>query len=121
MPASLPDFNTLKQMAEQDPHGLEQLRQEKIQALIENAPESYRNRLRGLQFQIDAQRHLAKNPMQACLNISRMMHDSLHLLREKLSEAAHYDAVNTSQHKCSSHSVKSAKIIFFPSQRGSTP
>jgi len=117
MHATLPDFNTLKYMAEQDPQGLEKLRQEKIQALIENAPESCRQRLRGLQFQIDVRRRLANNPVQACLHISRMMHDSLHLLQEKLNEAAHYDAINTNQQKHSPQTATSAQIITFPSRR----
>ena len=118
MPASLPDFNTLKYMAEQDPQGLEQLRQEKILALIESSPEAYRHRLRGLQFQIDVQRRLAKNPMQACLNISRMMHDSLHLLQEKLNEAsAQHDPANKKQQKSSACSITTARIITFPSPR----
>ncbi len=114
--ASLPDFNTLKQMAQQDPAGLERLRQEKINELIENAPNACRNRLRGLQFQIDSQRRLSKNPMQACLNISRMMHNSFYLLREKLNEAAVHNNLIKINLTPELHSTTSAKIIAFPSR-----
>ena len=117
MPATLPDFNTLKNMAEQDPVGLEQLRQEKINALIESTSEIHRARLRGLQFQIDAQRRLAKNPLQSCLHISRMMHDSFYLLREKLNEVAHRNTLNEPTRKIQTNPKSSAKIIAFPLPR----
>jgi len=115
MSVSLPDFNTLKQMAQQDPAGLEQLRLEKINELIEGAPEAYRSRLRGLQFQIDAQRRLSKNPVQACMNISRMMHDSFYQLREKLNEVSQ-NSVRENRWGESHDSTASAKIIVFPSR-----
>jgi hypothetical protein len=77
----LPSFERLREMAEKDPDALERLRQEHVKAAIEAAPEAYRQRLEGLQFQIDGQRRLSKNPMSSCINISKMMHDSLHKLR----------------------------------------
>ena len=117
MSVSLPDFNTLRQMAEQNPAALERLRLEKINNLIESAPEAYRHRLRGLQFQIDAQRRIAKNPLQSCLNISRMMHDSFHKLREKLHEATQGNVLEASLSE-SCDRLKGAQIIAFPSPRG---
>mgnify|MGYP005989465803 CR=1 FL=1 len=77
----LPSFERLREMAIKDPDALERLRQEYVQTAINAAPEAYRQRLEGLQFQIDGQRRLAKTPMAACINISKMMHESLHQLR----------------------------------------
>jgi hypothetical protein len=77
----LPSFERLKNMAINDPDALERLRQEYVQTAIQAAPSEYRNRLEGLQFQIDGQRRLAKSPMASCISISRMMHESLHQLK----------------------------------------
>lgn len=77
----LPSFERLREMAIQDPEALERLRQEYVKAAINDAPEEYRPRLEGLQFQIDGQRRLSKNPMSSCISISKMMHESLHQLR----------------------------------------
>ena len=77
----LPSFERLSEMALQDPDALERLRKEYIEAAINAAPEPYRNRLEGLQFQIDGQRRTSSNPMSACINISKMMHESLNQLR----------------------------------------
>ena len=111
MSIALPDFNTLKRLAQDDPAALEALRQEKIRELIQSAPEAYRARLQGLQFQIDAQRRLAKNPVQSCINISRMMHDSFAKLREKLNEAAQGGLVVA---PAAEPVAASAQIISFP-------
>ncbi|MCP5326490.1 MAG: DUF3135 domain-containing protein [Oceanospirillaceae bacterium] len=77
---SLPSFEKMREMAQNDPQALERLRQMHINKLIHAAPEHLRQRLQGLQFQIDAQRRLSKTPMASCLQISKMMHDSLHSL-----------------------------------------
>jgi hypothetical protein len=82
----LPPFEELAEMAKSDPEALEQLRQELSEALIASAPESAQARLRGLQFQIDAQRRAAKNPVAACIRISAMMHDSLQQLNRVLQD-----------------------------------
>lgn len=92
----LPSFERLREMAEKDPDALERLRQEHVKAAIEAAPEAYRQRLEGLQFQIDGQRRVSKNPMSSCINISKMMHDSLHKLRNYI-EGEESDAVEEIQ------------------------
>jgi hypothetical protein len=83
----LPDFDDLKEMAENNPEQLEQLRMEMCDRLIQEAPEKYRRKLRGLQFRIDMERRRAKSPMAACIAISGMMHDSFDRLRLALNEA----------------------------------
>ena len=72
----LPDFETLKEIAKDSPEKIEQILRDNVNALVENSSEQQKRRLMGLQFQIDAQRRLAKNPVDACVRISHMMHDS---------------------------------------------
>lgn len=84
----LPNFDKLKEMAQNNPTELERLRIELCEQLIHQAPEQYRRRLRGLQFRIDMERRKAKSPMAACITISGMMHDSFDKLRMALNEAA---------------------------------
>lgn len=88
MSITLPDFEVLREMAEKDPEGLERLRVELCDQLIQEAPEAYRRKLRGLQFRVDMERRRARNPMAACIAISAMMHDSFDQLRQALTEAA---------------------------------
>lgn len=82
----LPSFDRMVEMAQKDPDALERLRQDHIAALIEKSPEAFRQRLRGLQFQFDVQRRTSKNPMDACIKASKMMHDSLSTLRDYLKD-----------------------------------
>lgn len=84
----LPEFDQLREMAQTDPEGLERLRMQLCDQLIQSAPEAYRRKLRGLQFRVDMERRRAKTPMAACIAISGMMHDSFDRLRQVLNEAA---------------------------------
>ena len=75
--STLPNFDTLVQLAQENPLELERIRQNAIMELIEKAPEHSQKRLKGLQFQIDSQRQLHKNsPMGTCMAINKMMHES---------------------------------------------
>lgn len=104
MQKPLPSFEQLKEMAKTNPDALERLRQEHVRAAIDAAPEQYRQRLEGLQFQIDGQRRVCKNPLSACITISKMMHDSLHRLKTSIQ--------GDEQEQASPHEdMPSAKII----------
>jgi len=92
MQQELPDFDTLKQLAEQNPKALEDLRQQFINDLINNASPDLQRRLRGLQFQIDAQRRIHKNPLAACIKLSEMMYDSFSELRYALNDVTGHGA-----------------------------
>jgi len=87
MSAELPDFDTLLKIAQEDPERLETIRQQATEDLITSAPEAMQRRLRGLQFQIDAQRAIAKTPTASCMKISQMMYESFYELRQALNEA----------------------------------
>ena len=102
----LPSFARLRELAQQDPDALERIRQQHVKAAIEAAPEEYRKRLEGLQFQIDGQRRLAKSPMASCITISKMMHDQLHQLK----------AVIEGQDDAPAVEVEEATVLRFPQQ-----
>ncbi|MCG8317349.1 MAG: DUF3135 domain-containing protein [Pseudomonadales bacterium] len=88
MKHNLPNFDKLRDLAQNNPTELERLRIEMCEQLIHEAPEQYRRKLRGLQFKIDMERRKAKSPMAACITISGMMHDSFDKLRMALNEAS---------------------------------
>lgn len=106
MSSSFPTPEKLREIAENDPDGLEQIRRQEIEQLIARAPEHLKARLRGLQFQIDCKRQLHKNPLGACIEISRMMFDSV----ATLSQALHG---NSNLYR--SNYFKAAEIFVFPS------
>ncbi|KGJ89597.1 DUF3135 domain-containing protein [Colwellia psychrerythraea] len=81
----LPDYDTLRDLAENSPDKLESILRKNIEAIIEKTSGNHRRRLQGLQFQIDAQRQLAKNPVDSCIRISRMMHESFLELNRALT------------------------------------
>lgn len=85
MRRNLPDFDTMKRMAEEKPEQLEQLRQELAEDIYQQAPAEQRRQLRGLQFKIDMAMRLEKNQMARCVKISAMMHDSFAQLNTYLN------------------------------------
>ncbi|NVK38495.1 MAG: DUF3135 domain-containing protein [Gammaproteobacteria bacterium] len=107
----LPSFERMLDMAKNDPEALERLRLDMVRDAINSAPEAYQQRLHGLQFQIDGQRLLSKNPMQACLEISRMMHDSLQQLKGFID-----GHTGDSQQASSQEPAPAATILRFPSE-----
>lgn len=105
----LPDFDTLLEMAKHDPQALEQLRQDKSEQLIQQASEDSQRRLRGLLFQIDAQRNLHGCAMGACIKLSNMMQDTFARLPEVMQQLSVDISTETSS--------KSAKILEFKPQQ----
>ena len=87
----LPGFDTLRYLAEHDPERLEHLRAALTELLIARSPAESRQRLRGLQFQINARIQLAPNPVAACVAVSAMMHETLEQLQRTLSEGPEED------------------------------
>ena len=83
----LPSFDTMVNMAKNQPEKLEALRQSLIAKVIASAPERSRRRLEGLQFQIDMERRRSQSPMGSCIRISQLMNESLFELYEALDSA----------------------------------
>ncbi len=82
----LPNFDELMKLAQQDPNKLEVLRQSWVEEIINQAPDHFQRRLRGLQFQIDMERQKASNPVSSCVRISQMMHEGLANLHQVITQ-----------------------------------
>lgn len=67
------DFEAFSEAAKDDEDRFEDMRQQLIEELIASAPERSRDRLRCLQWRIDQERRMAKTPLAACMNISKIM------------------------------------------------
>lgn len=72
------NFDEWMQLAKEDPESFEQQRTTAIKNIINSSNGVSRQRLEGLQWQIDRLREQSKTPMAACLNISKLMWDNLH-------------------------------------------
>lgn len=72
------DFDHWMKLAKENPETFEKQRQELIQTAINEAPQHMNQRLKGLQWHIDSEIKLAKNPMDGCLKIYQMMMDSVY-------------------------------------------
>ncbi len=83
----MPSFDELRKLADSNPEQLEALRQQMIEETINNAPPAFQRRLRGLQFQVDMERRRARNPMDSCIRVSKMMHDHLYQMRQTINGA----------------------------------
>lgn len=110
MKKPLPNFERMVEMAKNDPEALERLRLEMVRDAINDAPEEYRQRLHGLQFQIDGKRLLSKNPMQACIEISKMMHESLTEMKTFIN------GMDSDIETPELPPVEPAKVLRFPSE-----
>ena len=83
---TLPDFDTLRDMAKNNPKELEQLRIALCQKVIDEAPAHAKHRLEGLMFHINARRELTNNALEAAADISKMMNDSLARMQAMLKD-----------------------------------
>lgn len=81
---TFPDPEHLFELAKRNPEELESIRLREIEQLIKRAPEHLKARLRGLQFQIDCKRRAHSTPLGSCIEISKMMLDSVYSLNEAL-------------------------------------
>lgn len=117
--SDFPTFDELLKLAQEDPDKLEAFRQEQIEKLIADAPQSSQRRLRGLQFQIDAQRKIHHDsPMGSCMSISKMMHESFAELRTWLNQitGANDPLRNEADFISQEDKLDAAKVLSFPSR-----
>ena len=108
MSTKWPSFDELAALAKEQPEKLEEFRQKEVERLISNAPERMHKRLRGLQFEVDAQRKIHKTPMASCIAISNMMYKSLRKLNHALN--GEYITPSTPHHNAQEQS----KVVQFP-------
>jgi len=85
-PPTLPDFDTLRNLARNDPEALERLRLALCERVINEAPAHAKPRLQGLMFQINSRRQLARSEMDATETLSEMMNDSLQRMQAMLKD-----------------------------------
>lgn len=78
-----PDFDELLTLAKDDPASFEAKRLEYIEYFFATIPAERQRRLRGLQWQIDQTRHLARTPMASCMDMMNMMWNSLNRLTDQ--------------------------------------
>ena len=83
---TLPDFDTLRFMAKNEPEKLENLRIALCNKVIDEAPDHAKPRLQGLMFQINSRRSLASSEMEACEQLSSMMQESLQHMQSMLKD-----------------------------------
>lgn len=107
------DFEHWATLASSDPEGFEQLRQDKISALIERSTSQRQQRLRGLQWKIDQIRDKNKDStMAACLAISELMWETF----EHLVEVLQSQNENGLHKPTSTSPQQTGQIIPFPAK-----
>lgn len=89
-PVSIPSFEELADLAENDPLEFEMLRVRLCSQVIDNAPGYLQKRLQGLQFKVDMERKRSKSTYMTCLKISEMMNESLAELSMVLTNPDEY-------------------------------
>ena len=72
------DFEEWASLAKADPQAFEAKREEIIAQFIAGASPRMQNRLRGMQWRIDADRRLANNPLSSCMKIFNHMWSSVY-------------------------------------------
>ncbi|MFM8455036.1 MAG: DUF3135 domain-containing protein [Gammaproteobacteria bacterium] len=104
-----PNINSLDKLGieawiklnQENPELFNQLSRELLESTLKNTAPQNEMRLRGLQFQIDSQKKLAKNPMQACIKISEMMWEKV---GELCTAIESLDSLIKNTHKPETHS-----------------
>ena len=117
---SLPDFDTLRDMAKNNPEELEALRVALCQKVIDEAPLHARPRLEGLMFHINARRTLAKSELEAARELSNMMNDSLARMQAMLKDLRAIQSesilLSARNHRKKQEIHKRAAVIPFPNR-----
>jgi hypothetical protein len=72
------NFDEWLLLAKSDPEMFEKRRQQAIDALIDTAPGEHQQRLRGLQWRIDMERHKYKDSLVRCQKVFSMMWASVY-------------------------------------------
>ncbi len=109
------DFDEWMTLAKTDPEGFARRRREAIEKLIASAPQTRQQRLRGLQWSIDAELRTCRTPLQACMHIFNRMWDSVYGangLLDALKALGNPPPFHVSAHQSAKPAV-SAKVLPF--------
>jgi len=104
-----PIFELLQQLAENNPDEFEVKRDELINEFLATLPKKYQRGMQGLQWRINKIREIAKTPLSACIEISKMMFTSV----EQLHSQAYSMQLRLNGETALPHTVKSATILDF--------
>lgn len=111
------NFDYWCELAKNDPEKFEKERSAAVEEVIAAAPKAKtRDRLRKLQWRVDAERKISKNPTQACLKIYNMMWDKVYGddgLLYSLNTLLEYNTGKAADHQ-KIELKKSADILAFP-------
>ena len=88
-PVELPSHEVLSQLARDDPHTYEALRQEVIERFIESAPARIKPRLCGIQFRVDSVRRLSRSTLGSTVAVYELMWESFLRLNHTWQEVIH--------------------------------
>lgn len=83
---SLPDFDTLQAMATRGEGELEALLRDELDAILRGASPDLQRQLTGLQFKIDCQKRLSRNPVDCCVRLSTMLRRYCRQMRRELED-----------------------------------
>ncbi len=78
------NFDQWRELAQRDPDAFERKRRQTVDALIERMPEPRQQRMRALQWRIEAVCAKSSNPVAAYMELSSMMWDSVYRQRDLL-------------------------------------
>lgn len=84
MASQLPSFDVLMDLAQNNPEQLEDLRKTFTDEIIRDASPRIRHKLEGINFKVNMERQRSKTPLQSCIRIAALMHDSFNQMREGL-------------------------------------
>ena len=105
-------FEYWSKLAKEDPALFEQKRSEALEAVISTAPVQMQQRLRGLQWRIDAERRTTKNPLSSCVKIYNMMWDKVYG-QDGLLEALDTMLTGAPKPKSDSKELNTADVVAF--------
>ena len=77
MKESFFNFDGWADLAKSDPEAFEKKREEEIEKIIQSASPEMKNRLKSLQWRIDKERSLAKNPIDSMVRLRNMLYESV--------------------------------------------
>lgn len=102
------DFDTWMQKAKSDPDHFEQMRQQRIEAEIQKAPEDIQERLRCYQWRIDQVRQQYESPMDSYQALERLLWEMVYNPGKLRDAMINLTEMNTQA------AFKSNNIITFP-------
>jgi hypothetical protein len=116
------DFDAWAKLAKEDPEAFERQREAALRSSIESAPPEHRQRLEGLQFQLNMERQRAGTALGSCLRLNSLMWSGFFRLRKELNglaegaQAPKADGSRTSAEVISMQNYRKARAVDLPAE-----